>query len=383
MLSDITSDQHDPPRCGHCGALLAGHFARCPACDTRPAEARGAHARPASTLKVPLGDPDDLPAARLPVRKIWTPSSRALTNRYELLEEPVVALTAYQKLRQPLVLSASVLVVTSAVYLGFIHSNDSDVGTPIAVSGKVQAQNGKPSIMLAQKPPASVALAARPATVAQRPAPAATPRAAATVAQRPAPTVAQKIAPTLAQRPAPSAVQRPATVAAQRSSPVRSSSVPAPSAPAAVTRRVAMVTPETKRGSGNAPDKPRADVSRHIKAARADLQENNLSATKARLAAAIAVQPDNRDALTLRTALGAREQQRDALLSLARGCGYIARWNCVWHNAGNALMIDSSSKEAQRLVSQAMHESEMQVAQPVEPAPEPVAADPRDLTAHH
>lgn len=376
MLSDITSDQHDPPRCGHCGALLAGHFARCPACDTRPVDARSARPHPASTLKVPLGDPEDMPAARLPVRKIWTPSSRALTNPYDLAEEQVADVSVYQKLRQPLVLSASALVVTSAVYLGFIHSNDSIIGTPIAVSGKVQTQNDKPSVVIAQKPPTSAAQRSM-TTPAQRPASIVTPKAATTLAQRPAPAPAQ--------RPGPSATPRPATVIAQRSAPARSSSVPAPSpsGPAAVTRRVAMTGPDTKRAPGNPPDKPRADVSKHIKAARADLQENNLTATKARLAAAIAVQPDNRDALTLRTTLSAREQQRDALLSLARGCGYIARWTCVWHNAGNALMIDSSSKEAQRLVTQAMHESEVQAAQPVEPAPEPVAADPRDPTNHH
>ena len=71
----------------------------------------------------PIGRPHPLrqPSADA---QIWNPSSRALVNPYAVLEEPVVAVSAYQRLRQPLVLGASVLVVTSAVYLGFIHGND-------------------------------------------------------------------------------------------------------------------------------------------------------------------------------------------------------------------------------------------------------------------
>jgi hypothetical protein len=123
-------------------------------------------------------------------------------------------------------------------------------------------------------------------------------------------------------------------------------------------------------------------VSRHLRAARANLQENNLAATKTRLAAAIAAQPDNRDALRMRSTVSTREQQRDALLSLARGCGYIGRWTCVSRNASTALEIDASSKEAQRLVTLATRESELQIAPPVETPPE-LMPDPRDLITHH
>jgi hypothetical protein len=78
------------------------------------------------------------------------------------------------------------------------------------------------------------------------------------------------------------------------------------------------------------------------------------------------------------------EQERDALLSLARGCGYIGRWACVSRNAGQALQIDKGSKEAQRLVTRAMHETAFPVVEPppVEPTPQ-AYVDPHDLLAHH
>ncbi|WP_240975762.1 hypothetical protein [Paraburkholderia aromaticivorans] len=368
-----------------------------------------------------MDDSQPLVDSRLPARKIWNPSSRALVNPYKFVEEPEVAVSAYQRLRQPLVLGASVLVVTSAVYLGFIHSNDSNVGTPIAVSGKVQTQNVAPLVVIPQKPAATVAQRPAPAApqkpaivaaqkpaavaaqkpaavVAQKPATVVTQKPAAVAAQKPATVVAQKPTTVVAQKPAaapPAAAQKPAatvaaqratTVAAVRSAPVRSPPIPPPAASPPLSRRVASVGPEAKRDpggqSGNPSEQPRADVSRHLRAARANLQQNNLSATRARLAAAIAAQPDNRDALNMRSTLSTREQQRDALLSLARGCGYISRWTCVSHNAGTALQIDSSSKEAQRLVTLAQRETELQIPPPVEPAPESVP-DTRDVANHH
>lgn len=382
MLSDLTSDQHDPSRCGHCGVSLAGRFTPCPSCHQRPVESFGARAAPRSSLKVtlnePLSDPQPLIDSRLPTRKIWSPTSRALVNPYEFVEEPVVAVPIYQRLRQPLVLAASALVVTSAVYLGFIHSNDSKVGTPIGVSGKVQTQNVAPLAVLPQKPAS---------TAAQRAASSAPQKPAIVLAQKPAGVLQQKPAAAVPQKPAAIvAAQKPASVAALRLAPARSPPAPPVPAAPAPARRVASVEPGAKSDSGSQsgkpPDKARADVSRHLRAARANLQQNNLSATRARLAAAIAAQPDNRDALTMRSTLSTREQQRDALLSLARGCGYIARWSCVSHNAGTALQIDSSSKEAQRLVTLAQRETELQIPPAVEPAPDPVP-DPRELTSHH
>ncbi|WP_454813470.1 hypothetical protein [Paraburkholderia fungorum] len=348
MLSDITSDEHDSPQCRHCGALLADRFTPCPSCNARPLDSLGTRTAPPASLKIPLPDSEALFGPQLPVRKIWRPSSRALVNPYDVAEESQVAVPVAQKLRRPLVMGASLMVVTSAVYLGFIHTNDGEISPPIAVSGKVTGQNGKPpvgALVLAQR--------SAPRSAAQQP-------ASAALVARAAPV-----------RSPPGA--QPATATAT-----------ATAAPAA-RRVVAVASPAAKHNPGSPPDKPRVDVSRQLRAARANLQQNNLAATKARLAAAIAAQPDNRDALSIRTTLVQREQQRDALLSLARGCGYIARWGCAWHNAANALLLDSSSKEAQNLASVAMRESELASAMPpTSPAQEtPAPEDRTPIISHH
>ncbi|WP_408636825.1 hypothetical protein [Paraburkholderia sp. RL17-368-BIF-A] len=155
--------------------------------------------------------------------------------------------------------------------------------------------------------------------------------------------------------------------------------------PAATTIAIASAQPKPIPSAPpplTAEEKARADLSRHLRAARASLQNNNLSATKVRVAAAMVVQPQSREAQNLRAAINTREQQRDALLSLARGCGYIARWDCVSRNAGSALEIDSSSREARHLVTLAMQESALASVQAVESEPGP-APDTRDINAHH
>ncbi|MFM0733359.1 hypothetical protein PQQ52_23055 [Paraburkholderia sediminicola] len=333
MLSDATSDQHDYPQCEHCGAPLAGRFTPCIACNARPLDSFDARATPPSSLNMPLGDAQPMLATRLTTPRIWRPSSRDLTDPYAVILESQVAVPVMQRLRQPIALGVSVLVVASAVYLGFIHSNDSVDGTPIAVSGKVKTQNVRPPVAVAQR--------SAPVFVAQRPA---------------------KLAP------------------------VRSPPIPPPVATLPAPRRTVVASTETKHNPGgqtnSPPDRPRADASKQIRAARANLQQNNLSATKVRLAAAIAAQPDNPDALRMRATVSEREQQRDALLSVARGCGYMARWACVWRKAGDALQVDSSSKEAQRLVTIAMHESELASTWQPTPAPE-ATPDERGLAISH
>ncbi|WP_341313052.1 hypothetical protein WN982_16810 [Paraburkholderia sp. IMGN_8] len=213
------------------------------------------------------------------------------------------------------------LVLAFVAYLGFIRqSSDLDTSAP-AVSGRVTTQKVKP------------------------------PAATAAIAQRPA------------------AVPPP---------------VAAPPVPRHATATAAAAPPDVKRTASSKPDKPRVDVSKHLRAARADMQQSNLSATKARLKAAIAAQPDNLDALRMRSTLSEREQQRDSLLSVARGCEYIAQWACVWHNAGNALLVDSSSGEAKRLVEHAMRESELASAAPADPAPAPAPLhEESNPTIHH
>ncbi|KXU90903.1 hypothetical protein CI15_03075 [Paraburkholderia monticola] len=126
-------------------------------------------------------------------------------------------------------------------------------------------------------------------------------------------------------------------------------------------------------------DKLRADAERNLKAAHGYLQRGNLAATRARLAAVITAQPDNRDARRMRAEVSTLEQQRDALLSLARGCGNVGHWDCASHNANEALQIDSSSKAARRLVTLASHETAWQTVEPSEPIP----GDMRALLGHH
>ncbi|MFM0205142.1 hypothetical protein PQR53_35575 [Paraburkholderia fungorum] len=365
MLSDVTSDQHDYPQCEHCGAPLAGRFTPCPECNARPVGTLGVRHAPPSPLNVPLDDPQPMLPTRLITPRIWRPSSRDLINPYAVTEEPQVAVSVLQRLRQPVALSVSVLVVASAVYLGFLHNDDSVDGTPIAVSGKVTTQNVKPPMAVAQRPP--------PVAVTQRPSPLA-------VTQRPTPIAA-------AQRPPPVAVaQRPApVVVAQR--PARSPPIPPPAAPLPAARRVVTASAEAKHNPGGqpnpVPNKLSVDASKQIRSARANLQQNNLSATKARLAAAIAAQPDSPDAQAMRATVAQREQQRDALLSVARGCSYVGRWACVWLKAGDALLVDSSSKEAQSLVSLAMRESELASAWQPAPAAETTPDERSIAISHH
>lgn len=333
MLSDVTSDQHDYPQCEHCGAPLAGRFTPCPQCNARPVDSLGARRTPPPPLNVPLGDTQPMLVTRLTTPRIWRPPSRDLIDPYSVAQASPAAAPVAQSRRQPIVLGVSMLVVASAVYLGFIHSNDSDDGTPIAVSGKVKTQTVRPPVAVAQR--------STPAFVAQRP-----------------------------LKPAP----------------VRSPPIPPPTAAPSAPRRMVTASAEAKHNPGSQPNNPPlnppVDASKQIRSARANLQQNNLSATKARLAAAIAAQPDNPDALRMREAVAEREQRRDALLSVARGCSYVARWACVWHKAGDALRVDSSSKEAQRLLTLATRESELASAWPSTPAPE-TTLDERGLAISH
>ncbi|HZZ10009.1 MAG TPA: hypothetical protein VFE79_04915 [Paraburkholderia sp.] len=325
---------------------LNSRFTRCPACGARQAESLEARPARAAHLKVPLSHtplihtPSVL-APQLPARKIWRPTSRALTAPYYATVEASEAAPAPRGLRRPVTLGVSALVVTSALYLGFLQGNETTVSTPMAVSGKVKAQPAAPPTVLAQRAPPGRS----PASVRT-------------------PLIA-KAAPLAAAPQVP------------------------PVAPVAPTRHVSTASTQAKHNPGEPvgtqvqTDKARADASRQLRSARANLQQNNLSATRARVTAAIAAQPDNRDALNLRDTLGAREQRRDALLSLARGCSYVARWACVWHNAGSALAVDSSSKEAQRLVDLATRETELASAWPAQQAAPPAPDDHTSAISHH
>lgn len=372
--NDMNTDQINTSGCEQCGAPLANRMMPCASCRARSTPSYGAMV---PTLTVRLNETRPLPPRRLPARRVWSPS-RALANPYATIEEAVVVQSAYRRLREPLVLAASALVVASAVYAGFIHSSDEGVeGEPVAVSGAVKRPSVVPAIAAVERPTpvSSVRSAAEVAAPRGEPAPtpsvavaAASPASSSTSLPAASPARASASPSLAARRVAPAApvVSTAATPAATTIAIASAQPKPVPSAPPPLT----------------AEEKARADLSRHLRAARASLQNNNLSATKVRVAAAMVVQPQSREAQNLRAAINTREQQRDALLSLARGCGYIARWDCVSRNAGSALEIDSSSREARHLVTLAMQESALASVQAVESEPSP-APDTRDINAHH
>ncbi|MGF6371243.1 hypothetical protein OKW40_003993 [Paraburkholderia sp. RAU6.4a] len=303
------------------------------------------------------------------------------------------------------------------------------------------AQNAAPSVAAAPKPASIVAQRPRPVVVARQqpanvhaapvapPAPPVVATAPTVAPSSPpvvatAPTVARSSPPIVATAPtvAPSSPPVVATApAVARSAPPVVATAPAPARPSTpvvtttptaarptppvVTTARAVASTKTSSAAISAPtprgtalaststntntdtmaapltqaDKQRADAERNLKAAHGYLRRGNLAATRARLAAVITAQPDNRDARSMRAQVSTLEQQRDALLSLARGCSNVGHWECASHNANEALRIDSSSKAAQRLVALASHESAWQTMQPT--AEESRAL--RDLLRHH
>lgn len=114
-----------------------------------------------------------------------------------------------------------------------------------------------------------------------------------------------------------------------------------------------------------------AAAARALDSAQAQLAKSDLRGARASLARALAADPNNGEALSLRGQLLAREQDRDASLTAAHACVVQARWNCVWHNAGKALSVDASSGEAKALVDRAIVESGAATA-PAGPGPDNV-----------
>ncbi len=130
--------------------------------------------------------------------------------------------------------------------------------------------------------------------------------------------------------------------------------VPAPAPTVINTPRIEAPVHEVdaQKPGGNS----RGDVQRDLAFARDSLNKNNLWRARQAITEALAVQPANGDAQQLRADLNAREKQRDSVLGFARLCARDGQWDCVWHNAGNALSIDASSREAKRLLARAMSE---------------------------
>jgi hypothetical protein len=149
------------------------------------------------------------------------------------------------------------------------------------------------------------------------------------------------------RKPEPATDELNANSSAGSISPYSSQPQPNPAAPAADTRTPS-VTP-----------KPRVmpqykDVPDSLRAARASLQDNNLSDAKAAANAALAREADNDDALAMQRDIAAREQRRDGALQSADRCANERAWACVQQQASEALAIDASSLHAQSLLERAI-----------------------------
>ncbi|QGZ59678.1 hypothetical protein [Paraburkholderia acidiphila] len=92
------------------------------------------------------------------------------------------------------------------------------------------------------------------------------------------------------------------------------------------------------------------EVANDLASARASLDKNNLWPARRALANALAIEPGNPDAQQMQADLVAREQQRDALIGQARQCAHARQWACVRQDAGHAVNVDASSREARRLL---------------------------------
>lgn len=93
------------------------------------------------------------------------------------------------------------------------------------------------------------------------------------------------------------------------------------------------------------------EVATHLASARLNLDKNNLWPARRALTSALAVEPGNPEAQQMQADLVMREQQRDALIGEARQCAYEHQWACVRQDAGHAVSVDASSREAKHLLT--------------------------------
>jgi hypothetical protein len=429
MLSEITSNHSDSIQCRHCGVTLAARLLSCPSCGANQADSLdplGWYPPTSSSAKGRLPPPRSPIAPQLAAPAAWTTLAGAEDDRFYAKHDPWGGSSRSRVVPVLVALLLALLVLAVAGY--FVLRPSSEVGkvAPKAVFGSVTAQTAEQ--VAAVPAPASAAVAGpapaarvtgavvvKPSASAPLVAKQAEPAVSAPERVVPTPTGQRSSEPAIVARgsnaevagsqssTAPNSVSRPsiapgtvvqapaAQPLAARKSTAQTAQISTPSAPkpsivarraetlAAVPHRATSPAPETKRGVTGKLDQARPDVSRNLQIAHAMLQRDNLSAAESRVGAILAVQPNNRDALSMREDLSARQQRRDAALDTARGCEYMGRWTCAWHNAGNALVIDSSSEEAKRIVAEAMHEAQSRSVRVAAPVTEP----PHEPLPHH
>jgi hypothetical protein len=429
MLSEITSNHSDSIQCRHCGVTLAARLLSCPSCGANQADSLdplGWYPPTSSLTKGRLPPPRSPIAPQLAAPAAWNTLAGAEDDRFYAKHDPWGGPSRSRVVPVVVALLLALLVLAVAGY--FVLRPGSEVGkvAPKAVFGAVTAQTAgqvaavpaqAPAVVAGPAPAARVtgAVVVKPSASAPLVAKQAEPAVSAPERVVPTPTGQRSSEPAIvargssaevagsqsstAQDPVshPSiasgtVVQAPAAqpLAARRST-AQTAQISTPSAPkpstvakraetlAAVPHRATSPAPEAKRDVTGKLDQARPDVSRNLEIAHAMLQRDNLSAAESRVAAILVVQPNNRDALSMREDLSARQQQRDAALDTARGCEYMGRWTCAWHNAGNALVIDSSSEEAKRIVAEAMQEAQSRSVRVAAPVTEP----PHEPLPHH
>ncbi|MGF6726278.1 hypothetical protein P3T43_005667 [Paraburkholderia sp. GAS41] len=423
MLSDITSDQSDSIQCRHCGSTLAARLLFCPSCGANQTH----QASRADTLdplswfppssvsgKACFPPSPSLIAPQLAAPAAWNTPAGGEDDRFYAKYDPWNVPSRSRRMPVVVALLLVLLALAVAGYLVLRRGNEVRHVVPKAVFGSVTGQQAGQVAAVPAPPQAAVPVpvptpriagpvavnpsrsaplmtkqavpaVSTPKTVVPTPTP--TPAATAQNSARPAiaprSSAAQVAAThppiasgTLVQHPV---AQTPATPAA-RVAQVAVAPAPKPVANLAAAPRPAIApVPEATRALMENQDMARTDVARNLQIAHAMLQRNNLSAAESRVAAVLVVQPNNRDALSMREDLSARHQQRDAALDVARGCEYMGRWTCAWQQAGNALVIDSGSAEAKRIVALAMHEAQLARA----PSAAPVADSSHEPAPHH
>jgi hypothetical protein len=355
---------------------------------TAPSAPASLAAKPASPATLVAKPPASVPLAARPA----TPAP--LVVNPSLAANPSASVPLAAKSNPPASLAtkpaaSATLAAKPAAPASFASKlPEAETAAPKAVAPKQASQ-------LANLPPAVAPsrtitqAAVSPAPVAQNPAaqnPAAHVATAQSSAARSAAVQSSTAPRPIAQTPPVSkpASSTPAIATASRPSTVVPK--PAPKTLAAAPHPATSSTPDVKRDAitkanvNGKPDQVRPEVTRNLQIARAMLQKDNLTAAESHLSAALATQPKNQEALDMRTDLTGREQQRDAALDVARGCMYMERWNCAWHNAGNALVVDSGSAEAKSIIAQAMNEAQPPAKSAATPAQPIQSHEPPD---HH
>lgn len=359
MLSDITSDQHDSTQCRYCGVTLATRLPSCPSCGANQLDPLGWYPPAAGLANARLAPPPASHAEQLAAPATWNTPAGAEEDRFYAKHEPWRAPRSYRWAWIVGGLAVALLALALAGYFALRPGTQVRAVAPKAVFGAVTAQRAAPTV--AASAGSSVSAANAAARTPHSPTP------ASSVAAAKPPVSAPPV-------PSPS-VSRPSV------STPSVTHLTTPAAPLAVqSARPTPTPPVARHETKSAPEPERPDVLANLQIARALLQRNDLSAAGARLAAVLAVQPRNRDALAMRADLSDRQQQRDTALDAARGCENNGRWVCAWHNAGNALVLDSSSADAKRIIARAMYEEQIDKAQA---APLPTVEPPPAGLYHH